>query len=122
MKALDDESFDVALRMEHVDTYNFILSKHGHFDRLERQPKWIFSKSEVKDIKAELSEHEAEIALAPSADTMTSFLLSLFYQNEVRDIAAEILLHPQETRRITTRIERNSEKTRILKFVLEHNP
>lgn len=135
-RALDGEPFDVTLRMEHVDACNFVLAKldkklqkaekdlerRGHFDRLERRLKWPFSTSEVKEIKAELSEHEAKIGLALSADTMSGLLLSLSYQNEVRDMTAEILAHSQETRRITTRIERNSERTRILDFFMKHSP
>lgn len=135
-RALDGEPFDATLRMEHIDACNFILSKldkklqraekdlerHGHFDRFERRLKWPFSSSEVKEIKTELSEHEAKIGLALSADTMSGLLLSLSYQNDIRDTTAEILGHAQEIRKITTRIERNSERTKILDFFLKHNP
>ncbi|KAK8048095.1 ankyrin [Apiospora saccharicola] len=135
-RALEGERFDVSLRMQHVDACNFVLAsldkllqkaekdlaKPGQLDRIQRKLKWPFSTSQIKEYLAELSTHKDNIVLALTADTMNGLLQSLSFERKLIDTTDEILQDVRETRKITTRIEESSERTKVLKAFLKHNP
>ncbi|KAK8137409.1 hypothetical protein PG984_002902 [Apiospora sp. TS-2023a] len=135
-RALEGERFDVSLRMQHVDACNSVLAsldkllqkaekdlaKPGQLDRIQRKLKWPFSTSQIKEYLAELSTHKDSIVLALSADTMNGLLQSLSFERKLLDATDEIIQDVRETRKITTRIEESSERTKVLKAFLKHNP
>ncbi|KAK8110140.1 uncharacterized protein PG998_006597, partial [Apiospora kogelbergensis] len=135
-RTLDDELFDVSLRMQHVDSCSFILTKldkmlqkaekdlekPGQLDRLQRKMKWPFSTSQIKEYMTELSIHQESISLALSADTMNGLLHCLSFERKILDTTEDIRREVRETRKITRRIEESSERTKILNAFLKNNP
>ncbi|KAK8067373.1 hypothetical protein PG997_014120 [Apiospora hydei] len=135
-RALQGETFDVSLRMQHADTCSFILSKldkifqkadkdlekSGQLDKFQRKLKWPFSTSQIKEYVSELSIHKESMSLALSADSMNGLLQCLSFERKILDTTEEIRLDVKETRKITTLIEESSERTKVLESFLKHNP
>ncbi|KAK7955355.1 hypothetical protein PG988_016049 [Apiospora saccharicola] len=135
-RALEGERFDASLRIQHVDACHFILSKlnkvlekaeldlgkPSQLDRLQRKLKWPFSTSQIKEYLEELSIHKENISLALSADSMNGLLQCLSFERKILDTTEEIRQDVREIRKITTRIEETTERTKVLSNFLKHNP
>lgn len=135
-RALEGEPFDASLRIQHVDSCHFILSKldkmlqkadkdlgkPSQLDKLQRKLKWPLSTPQIKEYLEELSIHKESLSLALSADSMNGLLLCLSFEQKILDTAEEIRQDVRETRKITTRIEETFERTKVLDAFLKHNP
>ncbi|KAK8007952.1 hypothetical protein PG991_010503 [Apiospora marii] len=135
-RALEGESFDVSLRIQHVDACHFVLSKldrmlqkadkdlgkPSQLDKLQRKLKWPISTSQIKEYLEELSTHKERISFALSADSMNGLLQCLSFERKILDATENIRQDIRETRKITTRIEETSERSKILSAFLKHNP
>ncbi|KAK9772020.1 putative Ankyrin repeat protein [Seiridium cardinale] len=128
-RALSDELFDPTLRIEHIAGCHKVfsrmeeklrkaeedLAKPDQFSRIQRKLKWPFSAARMEEFQSELSRHHRSINLALSADCLNSLLLHL---TTSRDLVTEV----KELRRITTRIEENEERRRVLDYFMKSEP
>ncbi|KAL8375650.1 hypothetical protein RB595_006978 [Gaeumannomyces hyphopodioides] len=135
-KALEDETADPTLRIEHIQGCSRILAKieglvskaledlegPSTFDALQRKLKWPFSSSVVAGLMGELSIHKDSITLALSADTMSGLLENLAMTAKIECSVNEISVELSDMRKITTRIQEDSERRKILEFFGQVNP
>ncbi|KLU92528.1 hypothetical protein MAPG_11473 [Magnaporthiopsis poae ATCC 64411] len=135
-QALEGETIDPTLRMEHIQGCHRVLAKierlvtkaledlegPSTLDALQRKLKWPFSNSAVGDLIGELSIHKDSITLALSADTMNGLLASLAMTAKIECSVNEIATELGDMRRITTRIQEDSERRKILAFFEKVNP
>ncbi len=135
-RALEDEPFDPALRMHHIDGCHRVLNdmhnllkraekdleSSTQFTALQRKLKWPLSVDRIRELMADLSRHKASIELALSADSMNGILRCLGLGNNIQASTSEILAEVRDTKRITARIQLDGERRRVLDFFLKVNP
>ncbi|KAJ0163130.1 hypothetical protein CTA2_3479 [Colletotrichum tanaceti] len=124
-RALEDKSFDRNLRMHHIEACNGTLAEINNKlskivkDSIKDKLKWPFFARRIKGWLEELSTHKQNLNLALSANTMDAMLRLLAEEDRH---AAETHIKVKETRQIVSRIQQDSERTKVLRYFLKYNP
>ncbi|KAK4183786.1 hypothetical protein QBC35DRAFT_542264 [Podospora australis] len=98
------------------------LDSPRKLDAFQRRLKWPFAADEIKDFKSELSRHKSTITLAVTAESMASLGQVLSRQEDQKRHTAQIQANVQKVLEITTRIEVNKTRLRVLDFFMKFNP
>ncbi|KAI1771159.1 ankyrin [Hypoxylon cercidicola] len=127
-RSLDNASFGNQFRMYHIDACSIILSdiekKLKKFDNnsLKKKMMWPFSSGRVKEMLGDLSQHKQSINLALSANSMDLLLRCLAREEDLQKTASEIQANIEKTREVASRIHRDREREKVLRFFLKCNP
>jgi len=98
------------------------LESPSHFTSLQRKLKWPLSTDHTKDLMSELSRHKESIMLAVLADSMDGICRCLALATSIQAATSKIFTKVRDTKRITVRIQEDSERQRVLDFFLKANP
>ncbi|OTA68784.1 ankyrin [Hypoxylon sp. EC38] len=128
-RSFDDEPADnKKFRMHHIEACSDILTdiqkKLKKFDSnsLKKKAAWPFQSEHIKELRDDLARHKQSVDLALSANSMELLLRSLAREEDLQKTTSEILAAVEKTREITSRIHRDDERQKVLKFFLRYNP
>ncbi|KAI1413171.1 ankyrin [Hypoxylon sp. FL1857] len=128
-RSFDDEPADTKkFRMHHIEACSDILTniqkklKRFDSDSLKRKVTWPFQSGQVKELLEDLARHKQSVDLALSANSMDLLLRSLAREENLQKATSEILASVEKTREITSRIRRDDDRQKVLKFFLRCNP
>ncbi|KAM5347246.1 hypothetical protein ACJ41O_010251 [Fusarium nematophilum] len=90
--------------------------------RVRRSLKWPFSSAETKELLDEIARHKGTLGLALAADSMDVLLQCLSRQKNVEDELNTLSTRLKETLEITTNIQLDDQRRRVLDFFMAANP
>ncbi|KAL3292692.1 ankyrin repeat protein [Colletotrichum asianum] len=124
-RALDDDSFNSNCRMDYVDDCSeTLLDMERKLSKVEADSAkgrllWPGRSSRLKAWREEISRHQGMISTALSADTLQALLQILSHEDrQTKEIISEV----RETRRIVSRVEDDSRRSKLEAFFLKYNP
>jgi NTP pyrophosphatase (non-canonical NTP hydrolase) len=134
--SLEDEQFDPTLKMHHINSCRHTLMQidkrlskakndfesPSKLDVVQRRIKWLFSTAETKELLEEITRHKETVSLALSADSMNAMLRCLSRQDDIGDRVANIQQAVAKNLEISTRIQVDSSRERVLYFFMMTNP
>lgn len=91
-------------------------------DHVKRALKWPFTSTDTKELMEEIARHKGTLMLALTADSMDALGRCLTTQENLQAQIAALAADVSEASRITTNIEMNERKRRVLDFFMPVDP
>ncbi|KAK9776084.1 hypothetical protein SCAR479_07304 [Seiridium cardinale] len=135
-EALKDDPFDHSLKPEVTNAcYHTLreiqkkikkseqnLQGKDQVARWREKLRWPFSSDEMRALLQDLSQHQNNLQLALSADSMSSLVLCLSKQESLKSTMAQVSLHTEQIREICVRVHLSTQQKAVRDFFMKVNP